>query len=134
MNKKILIIEDDLPLLNVLDEKISGSGIEVLRSTNGKEGLESAIRNHPDLILLDIVMPIMDGMMVLEKLRDDKWGKTAKVILLTNLLDTEKVIESRSKGVRDYLLKADYTLDDIVKMVKRRLKIRKKTSTNDFTK
>ena len=76
-----------------------------------------ALKEHPDLILLDLIMPIMDGMKVLDKLRKDEWGKGVKVILLTNLSDTDKEAECRDQYNCDYLIKSDWKIDDIVKRV-----------------
>lgn len=119
--KKILIIEDEDVLIDALFDKFTGSGFEVIKAKDGQEGYTSAIKHHPDLILLDIIMPVMDGMSMLEKLRSDPWGKDVKVILLTNLSDPGKVKQSLSKGVRDYLIKSDWKLDDIVKKVREKL-------------
>jgi len=109
--------------MQVLVEKLEGKGFTVIKASNGKEGLESALSNHPDLILLDIVMPVMDGMTMLEKLRLDNWGKRAKVILLTNLSDPSKVTKSREQGVHDYMIKSDWKLDDIVKKINEELSV-----------
>ena len=119
--KKLLVIDDEATLSNVLVDKFNQEGFVVRAATNGLEGLNMALKEHPDLILLDIIMPVMDGMTMLAKLRKDPWGKTAKVILLTNLSDAVKVNESINQGVRDYLIKCDWTLDDIVKKVNDRL-------------
>ena len=121
MKKKLLIIEDEKTLLSILVDKFTNEDFQVITAVNGKEGLFSAIKNHPDIILLDIIMPVMDGMTMLEELRKDSWGKTASVILLTNLSDSEKVFKSSKQGVVDYLIKCDMALDDVVKRVKKKL-------------
>lgn len=118
---KILIVEDDLDLLEVLRNKFTIEQFEVAQAPDGKVGLEEALRNHPDLILLDIVMPVMDGMSMLKKLREDSWGKDVPVILLTNLSDEKKVAEGLKHGVYDYLVKADWNISDVVKKVKSKL-------------
>ncbi|MEK7131286.1 MAG: response regulator [Patescibacteria group bacterium] len=119
---KILIVEDDLELLEVLKKKFAMEKFEVLEAINGKTGLVEAFQHHPDLILLDIVMPVMDGMTMLKKLRADSWGKNVFVILLTNLSDESKVAEAMQHSVFDYLVKADWKIDDVVKKVRERLK------------
>ena len=119
---KILIVEDDLELLEVLKKKFAMEKFEVLEAINGKTGLGEAFQHHPDLILLDIVMPVMDGMTMLKKLRADSWGKNVFVILLTNLSDESKVAEAMQHSVFDYLVKADWKIDDVVKKVRERLK------------
>ena len=119
VKKTILIIEDEESLLQALKDKISRENhCNILEAKNGKEGLEMALKKHPDLILLDIIMPVMDGMTMLKKLREDKWGKDAKVIILSNLSDAEKASESLEQGVHDYLVKTDWHIDDVVKKVR----------------
>lgn len=121
-NKKILIIEDEKPLRSALHDKLSREGFSViLEAQNGKDGLEIALREHPDMILLDIVMPVMDGMTMLRELRKDAWGKDVKVIILTNLSDNEKVGEAVSGGAYDYLVKTDWRLEDVISKIRERL-------------
>ena len=117
----ILIVEDEVLLLNALRDKLTREGFAVLEAKNGKQGLEIALSEHPDFILLDIVMPVMDGMTMLKKLRGDAWGKEAKVILLTNLSDPEKVFESIAREAYEYLVKSEWKIEDVVKMVRDKL-------------
>jgi len=119
--KKILIVEDDTTMQKLLTDKFTKSGFEVLSALNGKEGLKMALKEKPDMILLDLVMPVMDGMTMLSKLREDKWGKNARVIILSNLSDAEKVSEAIQKGTYDYLVKVDWRLEDIVKKISKQL-------------
>lgn len=120
-NKKILIVEDDFELREALAEKIKESGFDVFEAGNGEKGLEDALKIHPDLILLDVVMPKMDGMTFLKKLRQDSWGKNARVIVLTNLSNAEEIEESIQHGVYDYLVKTDWGVSDIVGKIKDKL-------------
>lgn len=120
---RILIIEDDPSLRKALNNKLSLEGFTMLETTDGKAGLEMALQEHPDLILLDIIMPVMDGMTMLAELRKDSWGKDVPVIILTNLLDADKISESLSKQVYDYLVKTDWSLQEIIKKIRERLKI-----------
>lgn len=90
MKKKIiLIVEDESIQVDVLEAKFKHS-YELLKASNGVEGLKLALEKHPDLIILDLVMPRMDGFEMLEKLREDSWGKSARVLVLTNLSGREE--------------------------------------------
>ncbi len=120
-NKKVLIVEDEAPLRNALRDKLARENFSVLEAKNGEEGLESALRDHPDLILLDIVMPKMDGMTMLEKLRQDVWGAEVKVIILTNLSEVAKVSQATAQGTYNYLVKSDWKLEDVVERVKKEM-------------
>ena len=121
MSKKILIIEDETSLLNVLSEKLKLEGFEVLEAKNGEEGLGLAINQKPDLILLDIIMPKMDGITMLRKLRENTWGKHVPVIILTNLSSGSDTLKSVEKNVFSCLIKSDWKLEDIVKKIKKAL-------------
>ena len=119
--KKILVVEDERELLEVIASQLKENHFDVVEAVDGVEGLTAAKREHPDLILLDIVMPKMDGLAMLEKLRQDSWGKNVKVILLTNLGDSEKVAQAVKLGTFDYLVKADWNINEVVKLVNDRL-------------
>jgi CheY-like chemotaxis protein len=121
--KTILIVDDERTLLSALVDKFTREGFVVLGAKNGKEGLDSALANHPDIILLDLIMPVMDGTTMLANLRKDPWGKDAKVIVLTNLSEVEKAT-SRLQGVYDYLIKSDWELKDVVRKVKEGLGVK----------
>ncbi|MDO8557836.1 MAG: response regulator [bacterium] len=116
--KTILIVEDDRSQLQALVDKLTQEGFATLEAKNGEEGLETALREHPDLILLDIVMPVMDGMTMLKKLREDTWGKDALVIILSNLSDPEKISQAVTQGTYGYLIKTDWKIEDVVAKVK----------------
>ncbi len=125
--KKILVIEiveDETPLLNALCDKLKREGFNVLRAKNGQEGLEAALSGHPNLILLDLLMPVMDGMTMLKKLRAaDAWGKTVPVIILTNLTSDD---EQRNRDLAEtepsyYLEKTAWKIEDVVGKIKERL-------------
>lgn len=120
---RILVVEDESAVYEALEDKFGRENFEVLVAKNGAVGLEMAVKEMPDLILLDIIMPIMDGITMLEKLRKDKRVKKIPVIMLTNLSDSDRVEEARKQGVNDYLVKADWKLDDVVKKVEEKLNI-----------
>ena len=124
LNKKILIVEDEAPLRNAVTDILTFEGFEVFQAKNGQEGLDISLKEHPDLILLDLMMPIMDGLTMLEKLRQDPgFGKDAAVILLTNINDPEKVAMATEAGSYDFLVKSDWNIEDVVKKIKGRLGI-----------
>jgi len=121
MAKKVLIVEDELALKKALSKKFTKEKFEVMTASNGKTGLASAFKDHPDIILLDLIMPVMDGLTMLKELRKDKWGHEVIVIILTNLSEAEKTAEALEQGVHDYLIKTDWSLEDISKKVKEKL-------------
>jgi DNA-binding response OmpR family regulator len=121
MSKKILVVEDELALSQVLSDRFSEEGFEVQTAADGEEGLEKAVAWKPDLVLLDIVMPKMDGMTMLHKLRATPVGKQMPVILLTNLSDTEDVYDAMANGVYDFLVKSHWEIDDLINEVQTKL-------------
>ena len=122
-SKTILIVEDEQFFLDTIKDKLKEEGFNTVEAKNGKEGLNAALNTHPDLILLDIVLPEMDGLTVLRELRKDQWGKDAKVIFLTNYPFEEKVGEALNLGVTEYIIKANWKMSDIVGKVKEKLEL-----------
>jgi CheY-like chemotaxis protein len=124
LRKKILIVEDDRSLIKALGEKFSREKFEVFTAGNGKIGLKAALAHRPDIIILDILMPVMDGMTMLKHLRKDKWGSDVYVIILTNkepdlsLTDEAKRIPYSSS----YFMKDSIDIDEIVKLAKSKMK------------
>jgi DNA-binding response OmpR family regulator len=126
-NKKILIVEDEDVQRKMLSDELLEEGFDILIAKNGSEGLELALYNRPDLILLDILMPIMDGLTMMKKLREtNDWGKHVPIILLTNLSATEdKIINAIARDEPAYfLVKVDYSLGRVVEKIKERLGIK----------
>lgn len=118
--KKILIIEDEPSMLNILNDKLLETGWETLQARNGEEGLTIALEKHPDLILLDLLMPKMDGSTTIHKLREDDWGKTVPVIMLTNVSpDTDTALKDILKTQPAfYFVKSDIDLATLVEKIK----------------
>ena len=116
--KKVLLIEDESVLLELLSGKFKDSGFEVSCAQSAEAGIKLALQNHPDLILLDLILPKMDGLTMLKKLRKDEWGKRVPVIILSNLNDQRKVSEAMKIGVYDFLVKSNVKLSDVVKEVR----------------
>ena len=110
INKKVLVIEDDVPMLDALVNTLEENEFFTLKAADGEDGLAVALNEHPDLILLDLILPKMDGMTVMKKLRQDNWGKTVPIIIVTNR-DSDNTI---LKGVMEdkpayYLTKSEFT-------------------------
>lgn len=123
LGKKILIVEDEEVLLGALTEKLTNEGFDTISARDGEEGLGTALKEQPDLILLDIIMPRMDGLTMLEKLRQaSPWGKDVPVLILTNLSPGDDTLK---QVVRDepayYLVKTNWTLEEVVVKIKERL-------------
>ena len=123
-NITILIAEDEKPMLKALVDKFTHEGFNVIESKNGEEALKSALQKHPNIILLDLVMPKMDGLVVLKKLREDGWGKTVPIIILTNLnMDNKIIREVVALEPSFYLMKSEVKLEEIISKVREILKI-----------
>lgn len=122
--EKILIVEDEPVINKTYAEELRDEGFDVITAANGRDGLEIALREKPDLILLDILMPIMDGITMMSKLREkDIYGKNVPIILLTNLSAGEEnimtaIIENEPAY---YLVKSDWNLSAVVEKIKERL-------------
>lgn len=114
---KILVVEDEEILLTALKEELNTGGYEVEGAADGVEGLQKTKSFKPQLILLDLLMPKMDGMEMLQKLKADSETRDIPVVILTNLSDYEKISEALSLGAMDYLVKANYKLEDLLDKV-----------------
>lgn len=118
---KILVVDDEADLREALAAALTVAGHSVLAAKDGVEGLAAALSEHPDLILLDIKMPEMNGLKMLQELRKDAWGKTVKVLLLTNMDDPTNITFGIELGSNDYVIKSQKSLSDIVTLVKQHL-------------
>ena len=122
--KSILIVEDERAMIETLGKKFVKAGFRVFEAHNGEEGLAIAEKEQPDIAMLDIIMPKMDGMELMKKIREiGEWGRKVPIIMLTNLSDAEKVSEAAKYRVYDFLVKTDWRLDDVVGLVKSKLGI-----------
>lgn len=122
-NKKtILVVEDEVPMLEAITNKLKNEGFNVLSAKDGEEGYNIAKEEKPDLLMLDIIMPKLDGMGLLKKIRAEKnWGADVPIIMLSNLSDPEMVSEAAGFGVFDFLVKTDWRLDDVVVLIRQKL-------------
>ena len=120
--KKVLVVEDDSLLAKVLVEKLTKEGFETLNVKNGLEVQEKARTFGPDIALLDLILPGIDGVTALKGLKKNKKTSSIPVVLLTNLTDSDKEKVARDLGVTDYMVKAECKINDVVKKVKSKLK------------
>ncbi|HMH70477.1 MAG TPA: response regulator [Candidatus Saccharimonadales bacterium] len=120
---KIAIIEDDPVISQMYRMKFEADGFEVQLADNGKRGVALVEEFKPDLILLDMKMPGMDGSEALAEIRSHEWGKTIPVIILTNLGEEEAPKSLRTLGIHSYIVKADLTPRQVVSHVKEALGI-----------
>ena len=120
----VLLVEDDSFLANIYKTKFEMEKFKVIAAENGEIGLETARKKNPDIILLDILMPKMDGFAVLEELKKDETTKSIPVILLTNLGQKDDVERGLEMGAVDYFIKAHTKPSEIVEKVKSVLKIK----------
>ena len=121
MSAKILVIDDEAEVRDALRIALADAGFSVIEAMDGGTGLEAAFRDKPDLILLDIGMPLVSGHKVLDELRRDPWGKKVPVILLTNADDATNITHAVGRGSGDYLIKSQMSLKDIATRVKQHL-------------
>ncbi len=119
--KKILIIEDEETMKNSLGEIFMEEGFDVQTASDGEEGYDMIKNGNADIVLLDIILPKMDGFEIMEKLSKEK-VKHPPIIILTNLSDVENVQKAINFGANTYLIKSDYQLSEIVEKVKAILK------------
>lgn len=118
---KIAIIEDDQAISQMYRLKFEAEGLEVETATNGKLGLELAEKMKPEIILLDLMMPEMNGDEMLSLMRKTEWGKDIKVIILTNTGEQEAPALLKELNVRRFIVKADMTPRQVAEMVKTEL-------------
>jgi len=121
MAKSVLIVEDEGAMQRALKNKLENAGYSVLTAADGAEALENMRTGKPDLVLLDLIMPKLDGISVLREAKGDDALKGIPVIILTNLSSGDKVAEAMQLGTFDFLVKANYSLDDVLGKVQERI-------------
>jgi CheY-like chemotaxis protein len=121
--KKVLLVDDDPMIVRMYSRKLEHGGYKVNLAFNGEEGVASAKKDKPDIILLDIMMPKMNGIEALKKLKADAELKDVPVLILTNLGDRPEDVEKAKKiGALEYLVKANIQLEDLMSVIKKYLK------------
>ena len=120
---KIAIIEDDPVISQMYRMKFESDGFEVQLALNGEQGISLVESFNPDIVLLDLQMPVMDGEEALSIIRSKPWGKKIPVIILTNVGLEEAPKSLKTMGVESYIVKANLTPRQVVQQVKDALKI-----------
>ena len=115
---KIAIIEDDSVINQMYRMKFEADGFDVQVADNGKSGIELVEKYQPDIILLDLQMPEMNGDQALARIRSKDWGKNIPVIILTNLGAEESPKELKELNIHSYIVKAEFTPSQVVARVK----------------
>ena len=121
--KRILLVEDDDALANVYLTRLQAEGFDVKRVANGEDALVSALEYHPDLVLLDVMMPKVSGFEVLDILRNTPETTNLKIIMLTALSQENDKKRAEALGVDDYLVKSQVVIADVIDRVKHHLGI-----------
>lgn len=119
--KVVLLIEDDPFLVGMYKEKLQMEGFEVIVAEDGFQGLNFALSQKIDMILLDILIPKLSGIDLLARLKQDEKGKVIPVIALTNLSDSADEDKIRGYGVKDYLVKSNYTPGQVVEIIRKHI-------------
>lgn len=124
--KKILVVEDEKSLREALADILRLKNFLPLEAKNGREGVEVAFARHPDLILLDLIMPEMDGMTALKRIRESEWGEHVPVVILTNLSSASQPLieDMATHKTTHYLIKSDWKLHDVVEKIEEILEAR----------
>jgi DNA-binding response OmpR family regulator len=117
MKQTVVVVEDEKPIQNMYVWKLESEGFKVFSADNGETGLKIINEVRPDLILLDIRMPVLSGDLMLEKLRATDWGGSIHVIILTNLTKDEAPHKLRFLNIDRYVIKAHYTPDQVIEIV-----------------
>jgi len=121
---KILVVEDDVTMREIVVHKMTSSGFEVHEAADGKTAIETWKKVKPDIVLLDLMLPEMDGFQILETVRkeDDAAVANTSVIVLSNLFSKEDIQKAKSLGIEDFMVKAYYTTEEILARVQQALK------------
>lgn len=123
MDKKVLIVEDDKDFLWILRQSFSSQSFSVVYALDGEEGLATAVKERPDLIIMDIMLPKMDGITAAKKIKEQ--GVNSQIIFLTNFKDVDHINSVfEAVGETDYMVKSDIKIDAIIKRVKDKLGIK----------
>ena len=113
----VLVVEDEMATALAMGSALEQEGCEVLRAADGEEGLRVALEKHPEVLLVDLKLPKMSGMDMIHALREDAWGKTARVVILTNVSDMGSLQAAMMNDTFYYLIKSDSSVADVIRAV-----------------
>lgn len=119
--KKVLLVEDEQILLELLDKKLRGQGYETFLANDGEKGLQLARQIVPDVIILDIVMPKMDGFAVMAEIQKDENLKKIPIIIVSNSGQSVELSRARQLGARDWLVKTEFDPQEVVEKIKKQI-------------
>jgi len=122
MAKKILIVEDDKFLRELIARKLTDEGFDIVEAVDGEDGIKKIKETKPDLVLLDLILPSIDGFEVLSRVKGDVSLASIPIIILSNLGQKEEVEKGLDLGAADYLIKAHFTPGEIIEKIKNILK------------
>jgi len=120
--KKILVVEDDKFLRELISRDLVKEGYDVVEAVDGEKGIESIKKENPDLVLLDLILPGIDGFEVLSRMKSDPALSQIPVIILSNLGQRDDIERGLELGASDYLIKAHFTPNEIIEKIKTMLK------------
>lgn len=118
MAKKVLIVEDDKFLRDLITQKLSAENLDVVIAQDGEEGIKKIEEEKPDLVILDLLLPAIDGFEVLKRMKENPKITDIPVIILSNLGQKDDVERGMALGAKDYMIKAHFTPSEIVDKVK----------------
>jgi CheY-like chemotaxis protein len=116
--KSILLVEDDASIRELYAMAFINAGFNIIMAENGHQGVTLALEKHPNLILLDIDMPVMNGHEAAAKIRLDDWGKDARIVFLTNHSDAQNVAHAIMQKPEDYIVKVNVPVQEVVNQVR----------------
>ena len=116
--KNVLLVDDDLTLREMYEERLKAEGFNIIQATNGEEALQKAKESKPNVILLDIMMPKVNGFDVLKELKADDELKTIPVIVLTALIQDVDRVQGKKLGAADYIVKSETMPGEVIAKIK----------------
>lgn len=118
---KLLLVEDEKMIARAYQKGFTQAGFDIVIASDGGEGFQKAQEYRPDLVLLDLIMPGVDGLTFLRNLRGSDWGKDTSVFVLTNSSDAERADEAKHLGIDAFLLKSDWSMEQLIEKIRTHL-------------